>query len=229
MIIEQEQRTLEWHRARFGCFTGSKIADLMTTSRKKGEIWGATAMSYIYKVAAERDFDPFLLDDDEFFAQFIADNNPTSRAMEWGTEHENEAKECFRSNVCPDAEIVEVGSCKHDKVEGFAASPDGLVYMRDGEEMKVLEIKCPNIDIFMRYRNEIHDAETLKITKPAYYWQMQAEMACTGANGGYFVVYQPCLTHNLHYAEIERNEEDIKAMLERIELANKAIDVMIHT
>ena len=46
------QGSPEWHRQRIGLFTSSKIADLMV--KGKSSEFGDTAMSYIYRVAAER-------------------------------------------------------------------------------------------------------------------------------------------------------------------------------
>lgn len=34
-----EQRSLEWHRLRCGCITGSKVADIMKSGRKKDEVF----------------------------------------------------------------------------------------------------------------------------------------------------------------------------------------------
>lgn len=34
-----EQRSLEWHRMRCGCITGSKVADIMKSGRKKDEVF----------------------------------------------------------------------------------------------------------------------------------------------------------------------------------------------
>ena len=95
----------------------------------------------------------------------------------------------------------------------------------DGEgHLGVLEIKCPNIGTFMRYKALVHDAASLKDTKPEYYWQMMAEMDCTGAVSGVFATYCPWLSKPFHYANIERVEDDIKLMEERVLLANEFID-----
>lgn len=48
------QGSLEWHRARLGHWTGSAIGKLMVSGRKKDEVFGDTAKSYIFKVLAER-------------------------------------------------------------------------------------------------------------------------------------------------------------------------------
>ena len=52
-ISDNQQRTEEWHEQRMGKFTASRFGDLMTNSRKKDEVLGATAVSYIYEKAAE--------------------------------------------------------------------------------------------------------------------------------------------------------------------------------
>jgi hypothetical protein len=44
-----EQRTDEWHKQRMGKFTASRFGELMTNARKKDEVLGATAVSYIYE------------------------------------------------------------------------------------------------------------------------------------------------------------------------------------
>ena len=47
-----KQGTPEWHKERLGLFTSSHLSDLMV--KGKNSEFGDTAMSYIYKVAAER-------------------------------------------------------------------------------------------------------------------------------------------------------------------------------
>lgn len=59
-----EQGSKDWLVARLGNFTGSRIGDLMTSGKKKGELFGKTALSYIYEVAAERNLLPKYIKDD---------------------------------------------------------------------------------------------------------------------------------------------------------------------
>ena len=93
MIVDNiEQRSLEWHRLRCGSFTGSKIGDLMKSGRKKEQIFGDTAMSYIFKVAAERMLNPIFLNDDELFGQYIEQQQVYSKAIIWGQEQEDNGK-----------------------------------------------------------------------------------------------------------------------------------------
>lgn len=223
-----EQRSLEWHRLRCGCITGSKVADIMKSGRKKDEIFSETAKAYLFQVAGERMFNPAFLNDDDIFQDYIDQVSVSTKAMQWGSDQEDAAKSLFMQMNFPECEITELSSCKHDTIPYFAASPDGAIYGRDGEDIKIIEVKCPNINTYMKYRTLIHDAVSLKETESKYYWQMMAEMSCTGANGGIFIVYCPWLSKPIYWAEIERVEDDIKLMEERVVLANKFIDEIIN-
>ena len=46
-----EQRSLTWYRNRVGHITGSKVADIMKSGRKKDEVWSDTAKAYLYQIA----------------------------------------------------------------------------------------------------------------------------------------------------------------------------------
>lgn len=223
-----EQRSLEWHRMRCGCITGSKVADIMKSGRKKDEIFSETAKAYLFQVAGERLFNPTFLNDDGIFQDYIDQVSVNTKAMQWGADQEDAAKSLFMQMNFPEGEMAELSSCKHDTIPHFAASPDGAIYGRDGEDLKIIEAKCPNINTYMKYRTLIHDAASLKETEPKYYWQMMAEMSCTGAKGGIFIVYCPWLSKPIHWAEIDRVEDDINLMEQRVILANDFINEIIN-
>lgn len=221
------QHDISWFRARLGHITGSKVSDIMKTGRKSGEAFSDTAKAYLYQVAGERLFNPDFLSDDEVFSDYLDETSITTKAMRWGTEQEDAARRLASDILGYD--IEEVSSCAHDTIPFFAASPDGMIRDVDGNgHLGVLEIKCPNIGTFMKYKHLIHSAEDLKNVKPEYYWQMMAEMDCTGAVSGVFVTYCPWLSKPFHYANIERVEDDIKLMQERVNLANEFIDNIIN-
>ncbi len=223
-----EQRSLDWFRSRIGQITGSKVADIMSSGRKKDETFSQAGRAYLYQVAAERLFNPDFLNDDDVFQDYIDQTSFTTKAMQWGSEQEDAAKSLYMTINCPDGEMTELSSCKHDTIPHFAASPDGAIYDRDGKDIRIIEVKCPNINTYMKYRDLIHDAVSLKDTEPKYYWQMMAEMSCTGAKSGVFITYCPWLSKPIHWADIERNEEDIKLMEERVVLANQFIEEIIN-
>ena len=226
MIVDNvEQRSLDWFRLRCGSFTGSKIGDLMKSGRKKEQIFGDTAMSYIFKVAAERMLNPVFVNDDELFGQYVEQQQVYSKAIVWGQEQEDNAKDLLmRKN--PEWELADVSSCKHDTIPHFAASPDAIIY--DRKKLMVCEIKCPSVHTFVRYLVEINDAESLKKVQPDYFYQMQAEMACTNAESGIFVAYCPWLVKPIHIVPIERDEEAIKAIEERVVKANEIVEQIIN-
>ena len=224
-----EQRSLDWYRLRCGHITGSKVADIMKSGRKKDEVFSETAKAYLFQVAGERLFNPTFLNDDGIFQDYIDQVSVNTKAMQWGSDQEDAAKSLFMQMNFPEGEITELSSCKHDTIPYFAASPDGAIYYgRDGEYLKIIEVTCPNINTYMKYRTLIHDAASLKETEPKYYWQMMAEMSCTGAKGGIFIVYCPWLSKPIHWAEIDRVEDDIKLMEDRVILANDFINEIIN-
>ena len=223
-----EQRSLEWFRSRVGNITGSKVAEIMKSGRKKDELWSDSAKSYLYQIAGERLFNPDFLNDDGVFQDYIDQTSFTTKAMQWGSDQEEAAKSLWMTINFPDGEIADLSSCQHDTIPHFAASPDGAIYGRDKDDIRIIEVKCPNINTYMKYRSLIHDAASLKDTEPKYYWQMMAEMSCTGTKSGIFIAYCPWLSKPIHWAEIERVEEDIKLMEERVILANQFIDEIIN-
>lgn len=215
------QRTLSWFRARLGNITGSRCGDLMKSGRRKEDTFGDTAKSYIMQLAAERMLNPVVVDDDELFAEYVEFTSVSSKAMRFGTEQEEAARSLFARMA--GVTVIEPSSCRHDTLPHFAASPDGIILDAQQQPIACLEIKCPKIDTFVKYL-DITDGPSLKDINSTYYWQTQAEMMCTGTSLCYFVVYSPFLTHPLHVALIERDEEDVSALSERITLADTLIN-----
>lgn len=87
--------TLEWYRKRLGCITGSQVGLLMKSGRNKSELFGETAKSYIYSVAAERDMNPIIVSDDELFEEYLKQVDISSKSMRWGNEQEENARELY--------------------------------------------------------------------------------------------------------------------------------------
>ena len=216
-LNQPEQRTYDWHRARLGHWTGSEIYKLMGKGRSGNKKFSDTAISYIIKVLSERMLSNDVVEDDELFGLYLNQVNACSRALEWGIEHEPEARKLYEKKT--GNEVTDVSSIAHESIEFYAASPDGLVMAAD----KVIEIKCPLPETFVRYRLLIGDAADLKSVKPEYYWQTMAEMDCAGASACDFTVYNPFMGAPLHIATIERDEDAIKTIHERIEEAEQYI------
>ena len=223
-----EQRSLDWFRSRLGNVTGSKASDIMTTSRKKDEAFGDTAKTYLKTLAFERTINPEVINDNEAFQEYLDEVNVTSKAMRIGTEREDDAVACFTDSFDEQYEVTEVSSCQHDTIPYFAASPDRILKDKQTGEIGILEVKCPTGGVHIGYKSEVKDAASLKTAKKEYYWQMVAEMSCTEAKFGIFLSYNPYSSYPVHVVYIERNEEDIKQLEERVILANQYVDEIIN-
>lgn len=160
-IIDCPQGSEQWHAARCGRVTASRVADIMRTT-KSGI--SASRNTYMGELVGER------------LSGQVAESFK-SKAMEWGNETEEKARDfyAFMRNVEP----VAVGLVIHPTIEMSAASPDRLV----GDD-GLLEVKCPNTATHIAtLRGAAID--------PDYIKQMQWQMACTERQWCDWVSYDP--------------------------------------
>lgn len=218
-----EQGSKAWMVSRLGKFTGSRIGDLMT-SGKKGEMFGKTAFSYIYEVASERNLLPKYIKDDYLFEIYQNQVSISNKYTDWGHENEDFAAECYQ--FVTGFELEECESVQHPTIPYFSASPDRIAI--EGKEKRVVEFKCPLPRTFIQYVAEVHDNDSLKSVNPTYFYQTQAEMACTGLNKADFVVFCPFLRRNVHIVEITRDDTVIAEFEKRIMAANKIINQILN-
>lgn len=180
-----EQRTEEWITARLGKVTASRVKDVMAKGR--GGAPSASRTNYMMQLLCER----LTGKQEEGF---------TSAAMQRGTDLEPLARTAYE--LYADAEVTEVGLILHPRIDGFAASPDGVV-----GERGLLEIKAPNTATHVAtLRSGKHDS--------SYDWQMLAQMACTGRDWVDFVSFDDRLPEELQYfcARFHRDDKRIREM-----------------
>lgn len=204
------QGSPEWHRQRIGLFTSSKIADLMV--KGKSSEFGDTAMSYIYRVAAERTLS------DEFlsgagFEMYIDRMDMTSKSIRWGQDFENMAREKLSEvleRTVYEAEFIKVS-------DYFGGSSDGKV---DSEGMIIpIEIKCPTPGVFKQYQ-QIRTPEQLYKASKDYYYQCFGHMIEYNSPYCLFAPFDPMQKKSLHIVEIERDNSVIDSINERLFKAN---------
>ena len=190
--------TDEWFKARIGKFSASKISDLMKRGRKKEEVFGKVALTYIREKIAER----LTGEREEIFGN----------ALDWGTDNEPLAIKAYEELVG-----VKVAEAPFIPLKGFeelaGGSPDGLIPGDKG----IIECKCP-------YTSKVH-VETL-ITKdvPSHYAekynaQMQMNMLCADADYCDFISFDPRVKvakHRIFIKRILRDEEFITKLKERL-------------
>lgn len=213
----QEQRSIAWYRDRLGYITGSRVGCLMKTG--KSDAFSTTAKSYLHQVSAERALSRDIVDDDEMLKYYVEQTTSQSKAMRFGTEQEENARALYTD--ISDCAVKEVGLCKHPTIPYLASSPDGIVI--EGKTMGCLEIKCPAPATFSLYVTEIHDNASLLRVNPEYYYQCQSHMACTCGTFCDFVVFCPFEQIPIHIVRIERDNEAIAQIEERVKLAETFI------
>lgn len=210
-----EQRSQEWREIRRGKFTASEIYKLMGTGAKPSKFgpslsdWTDTAQGYIMSKVAE------------LYAE--QDQDITSREMQWGADHESEAR-AYYEGVFGET-VDEVGFLLWPKNTSCGCSPDGLIMQKN----RGIEIKCPftltaHIESFL-----IKDNDSFKAYKPNYYWQVMSSLLFTGFDSWDFVSYHPYFKADkrLSCIEIVPDMEVFMAISERLDAAVSVRDSII--
>lgn len=193
------QGSAEWLAARCGLVTASRIADVVAKDRT-GKAWGVSRANYAAQLVCER------------LTGIVAESY-TSPAMQWGTDHEAEARAAYQFEKQKRVELA--GFVLHPSIAETGASPDGLVGT-DG----LVQFKCPETKKHIEYlRGAPIDG--------GYQKQMLWEMACTGRQWSDFVSFDPrmplsmqlCIRHfPRDDAAITQLETDVVDFLNEIRL-----------
>ena len=199
------QGTPEWFAERCGKVTASRVADLLAKT-KTG--WGSSRPNYMAELIAER------------MTGIVAESY-TNAAMQWGTEHETQAKDAYQFYMGTD--IEDVGFISHPFIKDFGASPDGFVGS-DG----LVEIKCP--------LTSTHIETLLSGTIPGkYITQMQSQMACTDRKWNDFLSFDPRMPEilRLFRRRLYRDEDkileiesEVTAFLNELVMKIKALEAL---
>lgn len=176
------QGSPEWLSLRLGKITASKISDLMAKT-KTGT--AASRGNYIAQLTAER-------------LTGIVQESYKNLAMEHGTETEAEAREFYESETYN--KVEQVGFINHPEIEMSGCSPDGLIGLDGG-----LEIKCPNT------ATHINTLLTGKIPLK-YIYQIQWCMECSGRKWWDYISYD------------NRMPTPLRAFIKRIDRDQTLID-----
>jgi putative phage-type endonuclease len=154
-----EQNSPEWHAARCGRVTASRIADMLAKTESG---WGASRANYKAQLVAER------------LTGSVADRY-TNAAMQWGTDMEPEAVAAYA--FYHGADPAPVGFVPHPTIAMAGASPDRLI----GDD-GLIEVKCPNTATHIETLLE-------GAVPGKYRLQMMWQMACTGRQWCDFVSF----------------------------------------
>lgn len=212
-----EQRASEWYLARKGKFTASEIANLLVSSKKKDEVFGDTAVSYINDKVNE------VMMPDNAFINFIEEYQLSTPALRWGNLFEADARELYSKRT--GAIVIETGFFEYGDHAG--GSPDGIMPSENG----IIEIKCPfegkTHIVFM----EMEKSSDLLAVNKKYYYQIQANLLFTGAEFCDFVSYNPRMSElmRMKRLRIDKDDKAITVLKERIQLASELLESKITT
>lgn len=180
-VIDCAQGSPEWHAARCGRVTASRICDVIART-KTG--WGASRANYMGELIAER-------------LCGAVQPSFSNAAMQWGSETEPDARASYA--FYQGIEVTEVGFVVHPGIEMSGASPDGLA-----GETGLVEIKCPNVSTHI-------ETLLTRAIPDKYVVQMQWQMACTGRMWCDYVSFDPRLPEEmrLFVKRVPRDEDRI--------------------
>ena len=200
-ILDVEQGSAEWHLARTGLVTGSKMADVLAVLKRGGE--SAARFNYRIQIVTE------ILTGQPVWDGYL------SPEMQWGTDNEPFARAAYEMEE--DTSVDQVGMVLHESIPRMGGSPDGLISDDGG-----VEIKCPKTTTHVKWMlagtiPEEHEA------------QMLFYLSCTGRKWWDFVSFDPRLPKALQLFTIRmgRDEERIAAVEAAVVQFNAEVDQMI--
>ncbi len=192
------QGSQAWLQARCGVVTASRFNDVMAKIKS-----GEAAFRYNYKaeIIAER-------------LTGLPTASFSNAAMQWGTDHEDEARRVYESIT--GTQVEQTGLVKHVDWE-VGASPDGLVGSNG-----LIEIKCPN--------TATHIQTLLAKEMPKkHYAQVQGQMWITNRVWCDFVSYDPRLDDKnaIFITRVKKDDEYIKLLCDEIKAFLQEVNELI--
>jgi len=199
----------EWKKQRLGKFTASRINDLNQVSKKKGKIFGVTAMNYIREIRGE------------IVCLESAYDLTGIPSAEHGHMYEGEAIEAFCAETGFHVEHFGNNNPKfflHPTFPQFSgASPDGMEVNKDfGVEVKCLQWKKHDMCL------EIVDNTSFEEIEEDFYGQIQWNMLCSRVHNWKAIFYHPAAKleeFKLHWLDVTYDQNYIDKTNIRLELA----------
>ena len=191
--FSMQQNSVEWFKARSGMATASDFGNIITPKTMKPS---SQITELAMRIAAER------------IMGKPAYESPTSKAMTWGHEYEQEAAEAYELQ---NGVTTHEGGFYTNDAFTYGASPDRRI-LDKGELMGLVEIKCP-----FNAANWMQSALEDEIN-PKYMPQVQGQILVSGALWVDYCSYHPDL--GLTQIRVERDatwQDALSDALEQLE------------
>lgn len=197
------QRTDAWHADRCGKFTASRFVDVLARDKKTGKEKLKAWHDCVWQVVTER-------------LTGVQDEGVDSYSMRWGREVESFARSAYELET--GLLVAESAFINHPALEFVGCSPDGLVGIDGGLEMKSPKDSKIHLD---RFVNGMNEAEFMP--------QVQGCLWVTGRQWWDWVSYDPRMPEHLRLfkVRIERNDEYIKKLEEAVLEAETRVQEII--
>ena len=237
--MELEQRTLDWQKARLGKITASEISCLMKDRKEamtdeelaawkeanpKSRVttkvvpFSDATFTYLNRKVMENylPLNSKSQDAQNAVEDYIEEHSFSNAATRWGVLWEDMAR--LKYAAAMNYEVMQMGFVPYQKYPKLmGVSPDGLIR----EEKGGVEIKCPyTLEKHLQHLT-YETPQDLKDNEEEYYWQCYANMLVTETDFWDFVSFNPYISKSLQLKvlRIQRDEQEIKALSERIDLA----------
>lgn len=197
------QGSAEWLSERCGLLTASRLGDALAETRSGKPC--ASRENLLWELAGER-------------LSGQSARRYVTLAMQHGSETEAEAFAAYAFER--DAELQECGFYRiADLASG--ASPDRLV-MNGGRPVGLVEAKCPTLTTHLKTLAGAPISD-------AYRWQVQWQLYATDLRWCDWISYRPELEPglNLVIRHVERDEEVIKELGEKVEAFLSELDALV--
>ena len=197
IILDCEQGSEEWLKARLGIPTATGFENIVTASGKKS----SAQIKYMAELI-------------EGSILGLSQSAVKSHFMERGNQLEPQARMAYEFETGND--VIQVGGVYLDESKSAMVSPDGLIPALK----KGLEIKCPKMSTHIRYLLEGG-------VPSEYVIQVQANLWVTGYDTWDFVSYCPeYQKQTLFIYTAQRDPKLMKAFDEHIPQFLKSLDVL---
>lgn len=185
-VVECEQGSAEWLASRVGLITASRVGELLSKYKSDKKAGAETAERYNYKidVIVER-------------LTGRSTENFVSPEMIWGRENEDDARTAYEIDQAVMTE--KVGFILHPKYDWAGASPDSLVRLDGG-----LEIKAPKSATHLKWMRE-------GVVPEEHRPQMLLNMVCAERAWWDFASYDPRMPAGLRLFTARLEFDPIRA------------------
>lgn len=208
-----------WLIKRLGHFSGSKMSDLMKTSRKTAKNADWSDPEKIADFSDSKESKAYCFSRLMERLTKLSDQQISARQL----EHGKDTEPLLIDQILKDGLILEYQKCdfkKSDNIDWFGATPDGLVRLANGD-LAGLETKCC-VSWSGFFDRRIPEVDV----KHKDFWQFQSEMHVLGVDKLLYVVAMPMQHERYSNKIIEASEVHQNAMVQRVEMVNSAIDIV---